>query len=126
MFGCGNRDWVKTYQRIPTLIDETIDAHGATRLAPRGEDDAGGGDFFESFDEWMKALADALLKVSWPHRWSPLILAEVASQEYQTTKSEDVAAMSVKFVSLGTARAEALRQKGAALGPSGRPSRTNC
>ncbi|KAI0655429.1 bifunctional P-450/NADPH-P450 reductase [Cubamyces menziesii] len=98
VFGCGNRDWVKTYQRIPTLIDETVAAHGATRLVPRGEGDAGGGDFFESFDKWMKALADALLK------------------EYQTTKSEDVAAMSVKFVSPGTARAEALRQKDAALG----------
>ena len=63
-----------------------------------------------------EALADALLKVSSPRRWPSLILAEVVSQEYQTTKSEDVAAMSVKFVSPGTARAEALRQKDAALG----------
>ncbi|KAI0329045.1 bifunctional P-450/NADPH-P450 reductase [Cubamyces sp. BRFM 1775] len=98
VFGCGNRDWMKTYQRIPTLIDETVAAHGGTRLVPRGEGDAGGGDFFESFDKWMKMLSDVLLK------------------EYQTTKNEEVAAMSVKFVSPGTARAEALRQKDAALG----------
>ncbi|KAH9891895.1 bifunctional P-450/NADPH-P450 reductase [Cubamyces lactineus] len=98
VFGCGNRDWMKTYQRIPTLIDETLSAHGAIRLVPRGEGDAGGGDFFESFDRWMKTLSDVLLK------------------EYQTTKNEDAAAMSVKFVSAGIARAEALRQKDAALG----------
>ena len=50
------------------------------------------------------------------HRVMRSTLAEVLSQEYQTTKNEEVATMSVKFVSLGTARAEALRQKDAALG----------
>ncbi|KAH8111193.1 cytochrome P450 oxidoreductase OrdA-like protein [Phellopilus nigrolimitatus] len=33
VFGCGNREWVRTYQRIPTLIDECLAAQGAE--APR-------------------------------------------------------------------------------------------
>ncbi|KAI0629781.1 fatty acid hydroxylase [Trametes polyzona] len=98
VFGCGNRDWVKTYQRVPTLIDETLAAHGATRLAERGEGDAGGAEFFETFDKWEDAL------------WAKL------SKAYDTTGNADATGLSVKIVSPGTARAEALRQKDTALG----------
>ncbi|KDN45033.1 hypothetical protein RSAG8_05206, partial [Rhizoctonia solani AG-8 WAC10335] len=52
VFGAGNRDWVHTYQRIPKLIDTTLKQKGAKRLLERGEADAGGDRFSESFDEW--------------------------------------------------------------------------
>lgn len=37
VFGCGNRDWVNTFQRIPKLCDETIEQRGGQRLLARGE-----------------------------------------------------------------------------------------
>ena len=40
VFGCGNRDWAATYQAVPTLIDDALEARGATRVYPRGEGDA--------------------------------------------------------------------------------------
>ncbi|KAI0642932.1 bifunctional P-450/NADPH-P450 reductase [Trametes meyenii] len=98
VFGCGNRDWVKTYQRVPTAIDETLQAHGATRLVERGEGDAGGAEFFEAFDNWEKAL------------WEKL------SEAYATTGNAEATGLDVKIVSPGTARAEVLRQKDTALG----------
>ena len=52
LFGCGNHDWVMTYQGIPTLVDRLLGEHGATRLVERGEGDAGGPDFFSQFEEW--------------------------------------------------------------------------
>lgn len=63
VFGCGNRQWARTYQAIPKQIDAALEAAGATRFAARGEADAGG-DFFGAFDDWYagfwKGLASAL------------------------------------------------------------------
>ena len=55
VFGCGNRQWARTYQFVPKRIDAGFAAAGATRLRPRGEADAGG-DFFGAFDEWYEGL----------------------------------------------------------------------
>ena len=64
VFGCGNRDWVNTYQRVPKLIDEHLASHGAERLIERGDGDAAGAGFFESFDKWEKELWEKLAAVS--------------------------------------------------------------
>ncbi|MFI6599287.1 bifunctional cytochrome P450/NADPH--P450 reductase [Nonomuraea sp. NPDC050536] len=53
VFGCGNKDWARTYQRIPTLIDERLAIAGAQRLVERGEANARG-DFFGDFDDWYE------------------------------------------------------------------------
>jgi len=55
VFGCGNRQWARTYQAVPKRFDAALEAAGATRLRPRGETDAGG-DFFGAFDEWYEGL----------------------------------------------------------------------
>ncbi|MDO5629683.1 MAG: cytochrome P450, partial [Mobilicoccus sp.] len=59
VFGCGNTDWARTYQRIPTLIDEQLERAGATRLIERGEANARG-DFFGDFDAWHERLWPAI------------------------------------------------------------------
>lgn len=59
----GHRDWVKTYQRIPTLVDEQLEKGGATRLVLRGEGDAAGAEFFEAFDAFEATLWETLQKV---------------------------------------------------------------
>jgi len=72
VFGCGNRDWVQTYQRIPKLIDELITKNGGKVLIPRGEGDAGGSEMFNHFDNWEENLFKKLAEVrsgnSCPHR----------------------------------------------------------
>lgn len=55
VFGCGNRQWARTYQAVPKRIDEALAKAGATSVRPRGETDAGG-DFFGGFDQWREAL----------------------------------------------------------------------
>ena len=67
VFGCGHRDWVNTYQKVPTFIDSTMELFGATRLLARGEADAGGDGFFEHFDQWESLLWPRLEEVrpSW-------------------------------------------------------------
>ena len=64
VFGCGHHDWYRTYQRIPKLIDQTLEERGAQRLVPRGEGDAGGSAFFEAFDAWEANLWKVLPNVS--------------------------------------------------------------
>ena len=55
IFGCGNRQWARTYQAVPKRFDEALAAAGATRLRQRGGTDAGG-DFFGAFEEWYAEL----------------------------------------------------------------------
>ena len=59
VFGCGNREWSATYQRIPRLVDDQLAAHGATRLLPRAEGDAAG-DYEAAADAWLADLWPAL------------------------------------------------------------------
>ncbi|MCX6048572.1 MAG: flavodoxin domain-containing protein, partial [Chloroflexi bacterium] len=51
VFGCGNKDWARTYQAIPKKIDQKLADAGAERLIERGEANARG-DFFGDFDHW--------------------------------------------------------------------------
>ncbi len=62
VFGCGNRQWARTYQAIPKRVDAALAKAGATRIADRGETDSGG-DFFGAFDEWYAAFLPQLGKV---------------------------------------------------------------
>lgn len=59
VFGCGNRQWARTYQAIPRRVDAALAKAGASRLAERGETDSGG-DFFGAFDEWYAAFLPRL------------------------------------------------------------------
>lgn len=63
VFGCGNTDWVQTYQRIPKLVDTLISERGGKRLAERGEGDASGPDMLRVFDEWEASLFATLTEV---------------------------------------------------------------
>lgn len=62
VFGCGHKDWVKTYQRVPTLIDSLTEERGGIRLLPRGEGDSSSGEFFQSFDNFEAKLWEVLVK----------------------------------------------------------------
>lgn len=53
VFGCGNKDWARTYQAIPKFIDRKLAEAGAERLVERGEANARG-DFFGDFDDWYE------------------------------------------------------------------------
>lgn len=59
VFGCGNRQWARTWQAIPGRIDDALHGAGARRVAERGEGDSGG-DFFGAFDSWLADLWPAL------------------------------------------------------------------
>ncbi|CAG9612201.1 Bifunctional cytochrome P450/NADPH--P450 reductase [Bacillus rhizoplanae] len=61
VFGCGDRNWASTYQRIPRLIDEQLALKGATRLTIRGEGDVNE-DFEFQFDEWQNQLWEDVAK----------------------------------------------------------------
>ncbi|KAG9252258.1 cytochrome P450 [Emericellopsis atlantica] len=52
VFGCGHRDWVQTYHRVPKLVDEHLEKAGAQRVADMGLADASSGDIFTDFEAW--------------------------------------------------------------------------
>lgn len=63
VFGCGNSDWVRTFQRVPQAIDTLLEERGGKRLNERGVGDAQAADFFQNFDEWEAKLWSALATV---------------------------------------------------------------
>ncbi|MCY7931057.1 bifunctional cytochrome P450/NADPH--P450 reductase CypB, partial [Bacillus inaquosorum] len=86
VFGCGNRSWASTYQRIPRLIDDMMQAKGASRLTPIGEGDAA--DDFESHRE------------SWENRfWKETMEAFDISE---ISQKEDRPSLSITFLSEAT------------------------
>ncbi|KAG8700324.1 hypothetical protein FRC11_013031, partial [Ceratobasidium sp. 423] len=100
VFGAGNHEWARTYQRIPRLIDTTLEKRGAKRLLEHGEGNAGGDSFAESFYDWEEKL------------W------ETLSEKYSTKAASSSGTMDaeVQFVSGSTDRATALRQPDAKPG----------
>jgi cytochrome P450/NADPH-cytochrome P450 reductase len=61
VFGCGNSDWLATYQSIPRMIDERLAAHGARSVAPRGEGDARD-DLDGQFEKWFRSVSEIAVK----------------------------------------------------------------
>src|ERR1700704_1309357 len=60
-FGCGNSDWLATYQSIPRFIDEQLAAHGASNAFVRGEGDARD-DLEGQFESWFAKLRPLAVK----------------------------------------------------------------
>ena len=81
VFCVGNRDWATTYQRVPILIEERMDALGANRLVPRGEADARC-DFFGDVDNYSQTV--------WPKHAVSLGLTVVAPTELSERFSIDL------------------------------------
>ncbi|MEU6103328.1 bifunctional cytochrome P450/NADPH--P450 reductase [Streptomyces flaveolus] len=59
VLGCGSLDWAATYQRVPMLVDEAMEAAGARRIRERGATDART-DFFGDWERWYEPLWPAL------------------------------------------------------------------
>lgn len=63
VFGCGNRDWVDTFQRIPKVVDDVLIRCGSKPLVKRGVSDAANNNIFNEFDHWAdNSLWPALTK----------------------------------------------------------------
>lgn len=60
VFGCGHRDWVSTYQKIPTLFEKELSQKGARMILPRGETNVAAGVIFDDFDAWADKLWSSL------------------------------------------------------------------
>ncbi|CAF3529240.1 unnamed protein product [Fusarium graminearum] len=52
VFGCGHKDWVSTYFKIPKILDKCLADAGAERLVEIGLTDASTGRLYSDFDDW--------------------------------------------------------------------------
>ena len=94
VFGCGHRDWAKTFQKIPMHINDTLEKHGAAKLVEIGTTDAAQGDIFTDFETWE----DQML---WP----------AMREQYGSTEVEGEASLETTLdVEISTPRSSTLRQ----------------
>lgn len=60
VFGCGNRDWRETYQRVPKLVDRLLEERGATRIFKMGSSDVSQGTVLDDYGRWLEELTTTL------------------------------------------------------------------
>ncbi|KAK5991521.1 hypothetical protein PT974_09805 [Cladobotryum mycophilum] len=53
VYGCGNRDYVATFHRVPKLLDAELERNGATRIVDTGLGDVITGDIVTDFENWQ-------------------------------------------------------------------------
>lgn len=63
VFGAGNKDWVRTFHRIPRLVDSLMEQLGATRIALMGLVDVSE-DILGPWEDWKAGLVPVLRKLS--------------------------------------------------------------
>ncbi|KAJ4349418.1 uncharacterized protein N0V89_008033 [Didymosphaeria variabile] len=67
VYGCGNRDWAATFQRIPALVDDAFIRYGSTPIVNRAASDVADGNVANEFDHWADGvLWPALKKLYFP------------------------------------------------------------
>ncbi|KAF2690981.1 NADPH-cytochrome P450 reductase-like protein [Lentithecium fluviatile CBS 122367] len=94
VFGCGHRDWAKTFQRVPKLINDLLEGKGGSRIAEMGTADASHGDIFTEFEAWED-------KVFWP----------AMKKRYGASELPDGASLEASLnVEVSTPRSSMLRQ----------------
>ena len=59
VFGCGDHNWIDTYQAVPTQLDAHLAAAGANRLLDRAAGDSSA-DFDAAFNQWESSLWELL------------------------------------------------------------------
>ncbi|KAL1610821.1 hypothetical protein SLS60_002492 [Paraconiothyrium brasiliense] len=79
VYGCGNRDWAATFQRIPTLVDDAFIRCGSTPIVQRATSDVADGNVANEFDHW----ADEIL---WP-ALKKLYFPGVSEQSFDVSRS---------------------------------------
>lgn len=92
VYGCGHRDWIDTFHRIPKLVDSTVEKQGGYRLVPLSVTDAADRDMFSDFEAWE----DELL---WP----------VLKEKYGTSEDTDASTGAIS-VEVSVPRKHVLRQ----------------
>ncbi|KFY98043.1 hypothetical protein V500_01808 [Pseudogymnoascus sp. VKM F-4518 (FW-2643)] len=59
VFGCGHKDWARTFHLIPKLTDKLMAGSGGQRMVPIGLSDLTEGNVFGDFEDWEE-------EVLWP------------------------------------------------------------
>ncbi|MFT5647631.1 MAG: cytochrome P450/NADPH-cytochrome P450 reductase, partial [Aureispira sp.] len=53
VLGCGHKDWIKTYQAVPTKVDELLAQLGGKSILKRAALN-GAENFYDAFDQWQE------------------------------------------------------------------------
>lgn len=56
VFGCGHRDWTKTFLRVPRYLDYALEERGGIRLAALGTSDVAAGKVQSDFSAWEEGI----------------------------------------------------------------------
>ncbi|TVY56947.1 Bifunctional cytochrome P450/NADPH--P450 reductase [Lachnellula cervina] len=115
VFGCGHKDWARTFHLIPKLADELMAGSGGQRIVPMGLSDLTEGNVFGDFEDWEE-------EVLWPKLTldetdiSQLsvpvsaIAAEISTNARASTLRHDLVVGTVNETRILTAEGESVKQ----------------
>lgn len=94
VFGCGDRNWLNTYQEVPRFIDEQLALKGAVRFLHRGDADVSG-DFEEQLETWKETMwSDVKKAFGLTHDEKDLFTEGKLTMEYISKKTASIEAFS--------------------------------
>ncbi|KAL3457146.1 cytochrome P450 [Aspergillus heterothallicus] len=106
VFGVGNREWVRTFHRIPKLVDSALAANGAERLSEIGVTDTSDRDTFNDFESWEE-------KVLWPALNAKY--GKLYGQNQMASSDISVQLMEPRYATLRQEMSEAIVTRASAL-----------
>lgn len=112
VFGCGHKDWVQTFHRIPRLVDSQLEKLGASRVAEMGLADASSGDVFTDFETWED-------NVLWPSLSKKFNVKAGEKKEGESKAGVSVAVTTPRVTTLRQDVKEAVVVEAKSLSPSG-------
>ncbi|MGE7112319.1 bifunctional cytochrome P450/NADPH--P450 reductase [Lysinibacillus sp. NPDC047702] len=94
VFGCGDRNWHYTYQKVPRTIDQQLAIKGATRILLHGEADASA-DFEKQLEHWREQLWQTM-KETFDLTIDDNMLQEQAKLSIQVVKGLETVPLALK------------------------------
>lgn len=111
VFGCGHKDWAKTFHAVPKLTNQLMAEAGAERIAPIGFSDASAGSVYSDFEDWEDGvLWPQLTLVKDVDYHDIAISAEISTNSRASSLRYDVSVATVNSNAILTAEGEPIKR----------------
>lgn len=111
VFGCGHKDWAKTFHTIPKLTNKLMADAGAERIAPIGFSDVSAGSVYGDFEDWEdEVLWPQLTPTKNVNHHDIAISAEISTSSRASSLRCDVSVATVNSNTILTAEGEPIKR----------------
>lgn len=111
VFGCGHKDWAKTFHAVPKLTNKLMADAGAERIVPIGFSDVSAGSVYGDFEDWEdEVLWPQLTSVTDIDHHDITVSAEISTSSRASSLRYDVSVATVNSNTILTTEGEPIKR----------------